>query len=105
MIAPLDLQRLAVRIETLMHVRTHGWGPAEELEFRSRLPQGRDPRHLPTPESLRDMAQKGEFPPYRAYEVWMASARHMEDLARDNDPHNPQRMIRDMARGKLPWMP
>ena len=32
---PLELNRLAVRIETLMRVNTHGWAPGDELEFRN----------------------------------------------------------------------
>jgi hypothetical protein len=102
MIAPLDLQRLAVRIESLLQVHTHGWYGGDDLEFKNRLPSGRDPRHLPTPEALREMAKKGESPEIRAYQVWLASVRHLEDLVRNNDPHNPQKIMRDMARGRFP---
>ena len=102
MIAPLDLQRLAVRVHVLMYTHTSGWHPADELEFKSRLPNGRDPRHLPTPESLREMAEKGESPEPATYETWLFSARRLEDLARNNDPRNPNRIMRDMARGRFP---
>ena len=103
MISPLDLQRLAVRIENLQHTRTHGWDNADDLEFRNLLPGGRDRRALPDPAGLREMAAKGESPDHGDYRLWHQMALHMEGLVRQNRPDNPRRIIRDMVRGKIPF--
>jgi len=102
MLTPLDLQRLAVRVEGLMHQHTHGWHPADELDLRNRLPGGRDPRALPTPEALREMARTGQMPDYEKYRLWISTALTLEGHVRDNDPRNPKRIMRDMARGRWP---
>jgi len=103
MIAPLDLQRLAVRVENMMRQRTHGWNPADELEFHQRLPGGYDRRKLPSPEDLRQMALDLKSHPdlHEKYRLWIATALALEDLIRENDPRNPKRMMRDMARGRF----
>lgn len=97
---PLDLQRLAVRIENLMYQRTYGWHPADELDFHHRMPGGGDPRALPAPEALRQMARTGQMPDYEKYRLWISTAMTLEDHVRDNDPRNPKRIMRDMARGR-----
>jgi len=102
MSSPLDLQRLAVRVEALQRTGTHDWDPADEHEFRARLPEGRDPRHLPAPETLRSMANHVETPSTSDWQKWISTARHLEDLAHANDPRNPRRAFRDMVRGRLP---
>ena len=102
MIDPMELKRLAVHIESMMHVRTYDWGNADEMEFKNRLPTGRDPRRLPIPQDLRYMADKGLSPSVQEYQTWIANLRHMEDLERRNDPRNPNKMMRDMARGRFP---
>ena len=109
---PLDLRRLATRIEQLMQVRTHGWHPADELDFRNRLPTGRimdKRRRLPDPADLRawademavgDRSRLSEI--VRMWRPWIQTALDLEGLIRDNDPRNPRRMIRDVQRGKFP---
>jgi hypothetical protein len=96
----LDLERLALRIERLRHTSTHGWAPADELEFRNRLPDGRDTRRgLPQPELLRSRdAQVTEA----QYRLWLQFTLDLEGLAHRNDPRNPNRVIRDMMRGRFP---
>lgn len=96
MVNPLDVQRMAVRIERLMHTSTHGWD-GDELEFRNLLPTGRDPRHLPDPKELRTMT-----PTENQYRFWNGIILRMEGMIQDNDPRNPRKMMRDMARGKMP---
>ena len=105
MVTPLDLERLAVRVETLSQVHTHGWHPADDLDFHRRMPGGRDPRALPTSADLREKAASlralKELPDlYEMYRVWILTAMTLEDLQRDNDPRNPKRVMRDMATGR-----
>lgn len=100
--SPLDLQRLAVRIETLQRVNYRGWNPADELEFRNYLPGGRDLWALPQPAKLREMADKQESCTMNQWHHWLNIILSLEGLVRDNDPRNPKRMMRDMARGKFP---
>jgi len=102
---PLELQQMAVRIERLVHTGTHGWHPADELEFRNLLPMSRVPdprRKLPDPKVLREMAQGEQRPEPQEWQQWQHLVRRAEDLIRDNDPRNPRRIMRDMARGRFP---
>jgi len=94
----LELQRLAHQIEVLLRTSTHGWHPADEMDFHRKLPNAPAPHQykLPTPESLRAEDAEVSEPQYRG---WLTTLRHMEDLIRENDPRNPKRMMRDMARG------
>lgn len=118
---PLDLERLAVRIERLRHTSTHGWSPGDELEFRRGFPP-RGPRillyqpnELPDPVWLREVAGKmrqgvvgeGWNPDTLPgiYRNALQVALRMEGLIRDNDPRNPKRIIRDLQRGRLPGWP
>ena len=79
----LTLQRLAVRIERLKHTATHGWHPADEMEFRQRLqrlnPNDADQQRLN--QTLLDL----------------------ESLAHRNDPRNPRRIMNDIIRGRRPF--
>jgi hypothetical protein len=102
MIDPLDIRRLAVRIETLMHTSTRGWDGGDELEFRRLLPSDRDPsRHrLPNPSKLRE---QGLSVSHQDFTLWNSLIRKLEDLVRDNDPRNPRRLMRDLARGRYPF--
>ena len=109
MASPLDLRRLATRIEELQRVRTHGWHPADEMRFKSRLPAGRDRLRLPDPVELRaradeiargDRSRMAEIA--RSWRAWMQTALDMEGLVHDNDPRNPGRLVRDLQRGKFP---
>ena len=109
-ISPLDLDRLAVRVETLERTRTHGWAPGDDLEFENGLHTGRDRRErkLPDPEYLRVLSQQlqtgHDLPPdfHQMWRYWIQTAMRLEGLKSQNDPRNPLRMMRDMARGKLP---
>lgn len=123
MIDPLDLERLAVRIERLAQTQTHGWG-GDELEFRRGLgsnARGRGdaqtmeyrPYELPNAQWLREVAQKirsgvpdGEgytlSAVQEAYRNAIQLCLRMEGLVQSNDPRNPRSMMRDMARGKFP---
>ncbi len=111
MINPLDLERLAVRIERLQHTRTHGWHPADELQLRQGLPGGFARNKLPDPKDLREWAgliragqeSEGVLSAQRDYRNWLQWALTLEGLIRDNDPRNPKRMMRDMARGRPPF--
>jgi hypothetical protein len=105
---PLDLQRLAVRIERLQHARTREWHGGDELEFRSLMPGGRGRQVLPDPRKLRELADRypleGDDERWinRNWRNWLTWAMRAEGLVRDNDPRNPKRMIRDISRGKYP---
>ena len=104
MISPLDIRRLAVRIETLGRHSIHDyWNPGDELEFKRYL------RKLPTPEVLREMADtplSGDVTRTlnQKWQTWITWTLRAEGLVRDNDPRNPKRMMRDMMRGKYPFM-
>ena len=102
MIGALDIQRLAVRIETLQRISTHGWNPADEIHFKNLLPTGRLTSKLPDPKMLRELADSGHGPRWPDWQGWVTDVRRCEDFQRDNDPRNPKRMMRDMARGKFP---
>lgn len=100
MIAPLDIERLAGRIERLIRTSTAGWHSGDELEFRNLLPTGHDRRKVPEPKWLREHTAEVTV---QQYQFWNQMMLRMEGLVRDNDPRNPKRMMRDMARGKLPF--
>lgn len=107
---PMDLRQLANRIERLQHTRTHGWHPADELQFKNLLPGSRGRQVLPDPKSLRDLADgypaRDEDQRWlnQNWRNWIAWAQRAEGLIRDNDPRNPKRMVRDMARGRFPHL-
>ena len=101
---PLDMQRLSLRIETLRRQSTYGWAPADELEFRGILLNPGNPRHLPEPKALQEMAKKGETPSPGTYQSWLHWAQHLEGLVHANRPGNPRRMMRDMMQGKVPFL-
>jgi len=118
LISPLDLERLAVRIETLQQVSTRGWHPADELDFKARLPGSMGRLALPDPGELRELAleiRKQRVDPeqrqiidtrrkdaVRHWRTWLSVALHNEGVARDNDPRNPKRIMRDISRGRFP---
>jgi len=107
MISPLEIKRLAVRIETLQRANTRGWR-GDELEFRNSLPGGRARNALPDPADLRELADRADPADLktaaRQWRTWIATAMRLEGLVQDNDPRKPKNMMRDMARGKLPRM-
>ena len=108
--SPLDLERLAVRVEALQRTRTQGWDSGDELEFKNRLPTGRErpERKLPASGYLRQLAMQAkagqDSPPVvgQMWRYWIQTALTLEGLVGQNDPRNPKRMMRDMARGKIP---
>jgi len=109
--SPLDLERLAVRIERLQRTRTHGWDGGDSMSLRNLLPGGRGRQVLPDPQWLRDvvlgmktkLAEEEDLETVRReWRNWLAWAQRAEGYIQDNDPRNPRKMMRDMARGKLP---
>ena len=94
----LDLERLAQRIEHLARTSTHGWAPADGLEFQNRLPGGRDTRRaLPQPELVRTGPVTDQ-----QYRLWLQFTLDLETLTHRNDPRNPRRIMRDLAHGRFP---
>ena len=106
--SPLDLQRLALRVETLRQKATHGWHPADSLELRNLL-TGHGHQFLPDPQRLREIAGQQERADddekwlRQHWRSWLSWTMRAEGLARDNDPSNPKRVIRDMLRGRPPF--
>ena len=102
---PLDLNRLALRIEGLVQTSTHGWAPGDEWDMRRLLPDPRDTKgqhRLPHPDLLRAAARgEGEVlvPDYHKWLRWCMDLEHHKTR---NRPDHPHRMMRDMARGKFP---
>lgn len=120
---PLDLERLAVRIERLVHTSTHGWDSGDEMAFRQGLGFNLGggvrtmiyrPNELPTVDFLRGAARSirartvGEgYNPDTLPVIYRNALQvclRLEDLVRGNDPRNPRKMMRDMAHGKFPMM-
>ena len=86
------MQRLGFRIAALRRVHPdRGWHPGDELDFQRKL------RGLPSPEGL----QAGTEVQYRQ---WLPVVVALEDLIRRNDPRNPNRIIREMMRGRYPYL-
>lgn len=106
--SPLDLQRLATRIERLQRTSTHGWHPADSLSLRNLLPGGRGQQILPDPKRLREIAKQRERSQedeqwlQQNWRLWLGWTQRAEGYVRDNDPRNPKRIMRDMARGRFP---
>jgi len=104
MIHPTELVRLAFRIERLEQMNTHGWQGGDGLDFRNRLPGGRDTRRrLPFPYVLKGTPNDHQITE-SDYRLWLQTCLDLEGLAHRNDPRNPQRIVRDLIRGKLPGM-
>jgi hypothetical protein len=97
-----DMENLALRIDRLQQTRTHDWDNGDALEFRNLLPNGYDRRKVPEPAKLRLMAFNRETPSESDWRMWVTMVSRMEGSIHRNDPRNPQRMIRDMMRGKRP---
>lgn len=98
---PLTLQRMALRIERLMHTPTHDWHPADELSFKQHMPARHahaHPRRLPDPATLRGPSTTPPSP--ATVQIWNAVLLDMESLVHRNDPRNPRRILHDMARGR-----
>lgn len=110
MLNPLDLNRLALRIEGLVQTSTYGWSPGDEWDMRRLLPDPRDQEgrlRLPHPDRLRAAAKgTGEessvtvsLPDYHKWLRWCMDLEHHKTR---NHPSHPHRVMRDMARGRFP---
>ncbi len=109
MLTPLDLRRLACRIQVLQHQSLHDWVVGDDLEFQRGLPtSGLDQRgRLPNPQVLlaeeARLSAQAEGPPglsYEMYKNYLQICLRMEGLAAKNRPGSPQRMIRMMYKGR-----
>ena len=99
LITVLEIDRLALRIETLQRVSTSDWHPADELEFKNLLPGGRDRRALPYPEKLRQKRPEDLKP--HDWGIWLGRVLHMEGLKSSNRPRSLKQTIRDLCRGRF----
>jgi len=106
---PLDLDRLAYRIEGLERQRTQDWMPGDDRKFRRALPMGypKDSKRLPTVASVREAAQalslhkesRFTFEQYRnAIQVCL----RLEGLISRNRPTSFLRQVYDLRRGRFP---
>ncbi len=100
MFTPLDIQRMAVRIERLQHTSTHDWRGGDDLEFRNLLPGGRDRRALPDPKALRAMAAAQTSPSMSDWQLWVTMASRMEGMIHQNDPRNVRNQMRAVMEGR-----
>ena len=105
-INPLELQRLAVRIESLQRTSTAGWDAGDDYELRMMLPDSRVPMgsrtRLPLPEKLRELSLGENEISLQDYRTWNSWCMNLEQTLHRNRPGSPQKMMRDMARGKFP---
>jgi len=107
-VSPLDINRLAVRIESLMRTSTYGWSPGDEWDMRRLLSDPRDQEgrsRLPHPDRLRDAAKgtgEGSTVSLPDYHRWVRWCMDLEHHKTRNHPSHPHRVMRDMARGKFP---
>jgi hypothetical protein len=106
--SPLDLERLATRIEVLQRTSTHGWMPGDGMEFTKQLPTARtDPRYkLPDPKDLREASkalQRKETIEFTIRDYQTANQRimRMEGIIRQNKPTSTRRMIYDRTHGRF----
>jgi len=107
--SPLDLDRLANRIERLQRTSTHDWMPGDDMEFRKQLPTARvDPRFkLPDPQVLRAASkslQMKEAIEFTRQDYQTANQRilRMESLVHQNKPTSMKRIMHDAVRGRGP---
>jgi hypothetical protein len=105
MLNPLDLNRLAVRIENLTQQSTRDWMRGDDLEFRQGLPDSRDarnPRRLPSVPTVRAAARgEGEITE-QAYQDAIQVCLRLESLISRNRPNSTRRIMYDMVRGRFP---
>lgn len=109
--SPLDLERLAVRIEELEHTSTRDWHPADAMQFKRGL---YDPyvrvvdRRLPAAEDVRKMAKalrQGETITFTVqnYQDAIRLCLDLESLAHRNRRGSPHRMMQDIIHGRVPF--
>lgn len=105
---PLELQRLAYRIENLQRVILTRWG-GDELEFRNLLPGGRDRRALPEPKKLRELSRQGSLgdqPTSEESRMWLVITQKLEGMVQDHHPHSHKQVMKtclDLAMGRRPY--
>jgi|SaaInlStandDraft_2_1057019.scaffolds.fasta_scaffold336685_1 hypothetical protein len=96
-IGPLDMRRLAVRIETLVNADRQGWHAPDLDLFRQKA------RTLPNPQHIRDWAHQWEVegsPPNgvkvirQQYNGWLGTLLDMEQISGRNQPYSLRRAIR-----------
>jgi len=96
---PLDLNRLALRIENLVQTSTYGWNPGDSLDMRRLLPDPHDKEgrfRLPHPDLLRAGGTN-----LHDYQRWVRWCSDLEHLKTRNRPGHPHRVMRDMMRGRF----
>ena len=108
---PLDLERLAVRIEELERTSTRDWHPADAMQFKRGLhergvnyPEGR----LPAAEDVRKMAKalrQGEALTLtlQKYQEAIRLCLDLESLASRNRRGSTHRMMQDIIHGRVPF--
>lgn len=116
MYTPRDIEHLILRIEALQRKRTADFDGGDELEFRRSLPTSDpaarlQPGRLPNPVYLRlmadrlrrkdDVTEEERRDLNAACRQGVTVAMRLESLVHKNDPRNPQRLVRDMMRGKV----
>lgn len=105
MLTPLDLNRLATRIENLERQSTHDWMPGDDLEFKRGLPNQDNPNQpwrLPSSTLVRQ-ASKGEVDlPVDEYRHALQVCQRLEGLVHRNRRTSVQRMMHDIVRGRVP---
>jgi len=101
---PLEIQRLARRIEALQRQSTTGWVGGDDMILRNALPNARTRQALPDPAKLREQAvgPVEDHPEMGDFRRWLRLVLHLEGLVHDNRPGNMSRIMRDMARGRTP---
>lgn len=107
MLNPLDLDRLAYRIEGLERRSTHDWMPGDEMEFRRGLadPRVRDTRgRLPSAQFVREQAALGAESTFsqKQYLDAIQVCLRLESLISRNRPTSIKRQMYDMSRGRMP---
>jgi hypothetical protein len=103
---PLDLERLAVRIESLVNTSTNGWSASEAFDMLRLLPDPSDAEgrvRLPQTKRLREAAKRqAPFPTPVDYQRWLRACMDLEHHVSRNRPGSPTRMMREAMRGRFP---
>lgn len=105
MLNPLDLNRLATRIENLERQSTRDWMPGDDLEFKRALPDSDNPSQpwkLPSSTRVRKAA-KGEIDlSVDEYRHALQVCLRLEGLIHRNRGGSVQRLMHDIVRGRVP---